>query len=389
MYYANEIVRELEQSSQIAIFGAGIMAFNVAGCLLEKPYELNITCCLVSDLKANPPSVIGIPVIDFSMAKHMLKKDATILVGAALGKNLASMQERLRENGYFHMISFTYEGDLWSLLRGNSFREFLSSQNQPYLTLEEELERTVDCEEVCEKSIQIYTAKCHVDRPIGEELSRYTWETPIQVGADLTQERICQILDNTGDHISHKNRQYCEITALYWIWKNDRSDYVGLGHYRRHFELSEEKIRRLTNSDIDVVLTIPIFDYPCVEAVYRRDHEGNDWEVMLKAIEGLTPEYMREAEELQSGRYYNAYNMFLMRREILEDYCEWLFPILSYCEAYCKEKRDTYQNRYLGFLAEHLMAIYFLHHKNSYKIVYARKHFVEDTGVLVYNPESE
>ncbi len=86
-------------------------------------------------------------------------------------------------------------------------------------------------QEVC-----IYTAKCHVDRELKEDLRRYSWEIPIQVGAALTGERICEVRDNTGDHISEKNREYCELTALYWIWKNTSSQYAGLCHYRRHYE---------------------------------------------------------------------------------------------------------------------------------------------------------
>ena len=141
--------------------------------------------------------------------------------------------------------------------------------------------------------------------------------------------------------------------------------------------MDETQLRRLCRSDIDVVLTIPILDFPSVEATYRRDHIGEDWDVMMEAIRELQPEYLPMTMELSKGRFYYAYNMFIMRRAILEAYCAWLFPILEYCETHCSEKKDTYQNRYIGFLAEHLMAIYFGCHENDYKIVHARKHFIE------------
>ena len=41
--------------------------------------------------------------------------------------------------------------------------------------------------------------------------------------------------DNTGDNISEKNATYCELTGIYWAWKNLDADYIGLSHYRRHF----------------------------------------------------------------------------------------------------------------------------------------------------------
>ena len=98
---------------------------------------------------------------------------------------------------------------------------------------------------------------------------------------------------------------------------------------------------------------------------------------MMEGLSVLAPDYIEAAERLESGKYYHAYNMFIMRREVLENYCAWLFPILAYCEVRCREKAEPYQNRYIGFLAERLMAIYFLHHEEHYKIVHARKHFAE------------
>ena len=69
--------------------------------------------------------------------------------------------------------------------------------------------------------------------------------------------------------------------------------------------------------------------------------------------------------------------MLITRKEVLNDYCAWLFPILFYCEEHCEKKHDAYQNRYIGFLAERLLSIYFIHHEDDFKIVHVRKHFIE------------
>ena len=372
-YYANEIIQKMKKEEQLIIFGAGNIARLVLECLLSELYRLPVKYCLVSDMGGNPEQIKGIPVIDYTEAKRLVSKDALILI-AMSEKHLESAVESLCFHGYQNIIPLTFENDLWSLLRGNYYRAERLSQKKQYLTVEEELERSGYRKET--GTISVYTARCHVDRALKEDISRFCWEIPIQVGAALTKERICDICDDVGEHISEKNRQYCELTALYCIWKNDRSDYVGLGHYRRHFELTKEQLGQLAGSDIDVVLTIPIMDIPNVEAVYRRDHIGADWDVMLEAVRTLSPEYVPAVQEMQSGKFYYAYNMFIIRREILEDYCSWLFPILFYCEKRCGEKEDIYQNRYIGFIAEHLMSVYFLYHEKDYKIVHARKHFI-------------
>jgi len=61
---------------------------------------------------------------------------------------------------------------------------------------------------------------------------------PVQVGAALN-DKFGAACDDTGDNISDKNPYYCELTGLYWMWKNVKADYCGLVHYRRYFAVRD------------------------------------------------------------------------------------------------------------------------------------------------------
>lgn len=374
-YYANELVEQLKHSEHIVIYGARTVAGEVANCLMGAPYFLEISNFMVSDLAGNPKNLLGIPVIDIESGKRIYK-NAVILV-AVMEKYADEIVKKLRSEGFPNLILLTFESDLWSAIRGNYYQELRLTQGTKYLTLEDEIKKVATWDNRDKDSVKVYMAKCCVDRQLQADMRKYEWETPIQVGAALTDQRIAEICDNQGENISHKNREFCELTALYWIWKNDRSKYAGLCHYRRHFNMDAEMLCRIVCSDIDVVVTIPILNFPNVRSIYIQDHSESDWEIMKGVVQTIQPEYADTLNEFQYGVFYYGYNMFIARKEILDDYCSWLFPILEYCEKECGPKNDRYQNRYIGFLAERLMSVYFLHNENRYKIVHATKTFLE------------
>ena len=61
-----------------------------------------------------------------------------------------------------------------------------------------------------------------------------------------------------GDNIDNLNPWYCELTGMYYMWKHEDEDIVGLEHYRRQFIgkdglLSEQEIRDILK-DNDVIM---------------------------------------------------------------------------------------------------------------------------------------
>ena len=54
----------------------------------------------------------------------------------------------------------------------------------------------------------------------------------IAVGNDKDKVLNKTFSDNIGDNLPHKNSSYCELTALYWLWKNPQDEEIGLCYYR-------------------------------------------------------------------------------------------------------------------------------------------------------------
>jgi len=202
---------------------------------------------------------------------------------------------------------------------------------------------------------------------------------PIQVGGN---ERICPnwLWDNTGENISDRNTCWCELTGLYWAWKNTSSDYLGLVHYRRHFttgwSLHRKRQRVLTCAQLKSVLqhvdvVLPKARHYWIETNYSQyvhAHHAVDLQETRKIISERYGSYLPVYDEVMARKTGHRFNMFIMCREHANAYCTWLFDILFELEerldlsAY--SKNDA---RVFGFVAERLLDVWILGNKIQYQ----------------------
>ena len=182
--------------------------------------------------------------------------------------------------------------------------------------------------------------------------------------------------DDSGNNISEKNEYYCELTGLYWIWKNLESDYVGLVHYRRYLArrkrklmfwktdpfysvLSKKEIERMLKKT-DIIL--PAKRHYFIESLYSHyahTHYEDHLIVVRKIMEEMAPEYLEAYDRVMKKTSGHMFNMFIMSREKCSEYCSWLFPILEELERQVDfDKYDAFQRRMFGRVSELLLNVW-------------------------------
>lgn len=206
---------------------------------------------------------------------------------------------------------------------------------------------------------------CHKSDPNIRQDNIYI---PIQVGKALHPEvNLGFQCDNTGDNISIKNDSYCELTAIYWAWKNLRKDveYVGLAHYRRYLDIKESVIPNILGKK-DIILLkggrTPFSNlFHLTEGTTREDVY-----ILLKYIEKYQPQYLQATiDYLYNSNKWIGCNMFITTREIFNSYCNWLFPLLQELEKYVPIPAHARLKRIYGYFGEVLLPIYCIANKLS------------------------
>ena len=194
---------------------------------------------------------------------------------------------------------------------------------------------------------------------------------PVHAGKDISNTELDGVTgDNTGDNISEKNKNYCELTCLYWAWKNLQADCVGLCHYRRHFAMQNSGDKWANIADgaflgkklmhCDAVL--PKKRNYFIETTYQQyihAHNKQDLDKTEEIIAEFYPQYLPAYKRVMDDTKGHRFNMMIMKKDYFDSYCEWLFDILFKLEARLDiSGYSDYDKRVFGFVSERLLDVW-------------------------------
>ncbi len=183
--------------------------------------------------------------------------------------------------------------------------------------------------------------------------------------------------DNTGDNIADKNSSFCELTAIYWILKNDKTtNNIGISHYRRYFAnsktgyffkqiLTEKKLEKYLQK-YDIIVPMPMFlsSKTTVLKQYKQAHHEKDLKKCRKIIAQKYPDYLSSYDHILNSHHYSQFNMLITSRKNFISYHQWLFNILFTLEKDTDISHyDNYNKRLYGFLSERLFNVWLDHQK--------------------------
>ena len=231
--------------------------------------------------------------------------------------------------------------------------------------------------------------------------------------------------DNSGENISKLNRSLNEMTGVYWVWKNydlvGNPDFVGFAHYRRQFIFDDTlplpNKRWLPNADVycfpdhksaekyisSQELSHLLEKYDCLATkkynpnnlndgrIYRSakdrfyaiaDFKSSLYDEMEQLVLKNHPDYQPEVFELRHNPEHYLFNMFVLKKEIFFDYCQFVFPILFELDRLNDAASSVSTQRAPGFLAEFLTSMFISHQVKigRVKIKELNTTFIENTN---------
>lgn len=237
--------------------------------------------------------------------------------------------------------------------------------------------------------------------------------TPIHVGKELNPSLNLGIQnDNEGENISKENPYYCELTALYWLWKNSSADVKGLMHYRRIFDVSnhfsnnfiillkflnhklrnriiipnncyeEKDFKEVANKlNKQVPSLIKKYDLittsKCAFNVSVKDFfsiiDSEYINILGRAVQETNLNFYDTLNNVLKKKSMYFANMTIMKSDLFDEYCQFLFSTLEKVKEiliegkYIKSFDEKIFSRKLGYLGE-ILTNTFIWYKHNQKI---------------------
>ena len=177
--------------------------------------------------------------------------------------------------------------------------------------------------------------------------------------------------DSQGESISEKNGLYCELTVLYWAWKNLKSDALGLMHYRRYLGIpgrclpwiglreriaSGEELRSYLEKVPVILPKKRNYFIENRENQYIRAHGRAGLDALRAVMKKRSPEYLPAFDRSMRRTSGHCFNIFIMRRDLCDAYCQWMFSTLFEVEQMMRETMpQEVTPRLMGFISERML----------------------------------
>lgn len=352
----------------LVIYGAQGMALGAYQAICDLLPLRTIKCFLVTEQDVNAKTLSGIPVLELKAFADTLsgreKTEIEVLI-ATPEDVMPEIEKCLDECGLRCHARLT--SLRWAELMG--YHVVREKRFMPLSAVPIGYHKA---------DLHVFMAKSYKDKPLSNQYNISEWITPIQVGTALYGKTVDGLSDDEGSNISHKNGNYSELTALYWIWKNciskesadEKRQYYGLCHYRRILNLSEDDVLRLVDNEVDVVLPFPLLYEPNIEEHRKRYVKDEDWNIVMEILRKLYPEKMSVFVDILHQQYFYNYNIIIAEKGKLNDYCNWLFPVLQKVEELSVPSGKDRSDRYIGYIAETLCTLYFMANMSKLNIVH-------------------
>ena len=205
---------------------------------------------------------------------------------------------------------------------------------------------------------------------------------PIHAGKKNSQIDLGIVGDDSGTNISELNPWLNELTVIYWIWKNDRHDFIGLAHYHRFFASPQSKVDNFFPlnqtealeilKDFDIILGEPATFFGTINNQPDDNQQAYDaaMEIFERHLKIHQSDYVETFNSMKSMRHMFPRSMFITRWQIFDEYCEWLYSFLiPAAKEFSKLGFEGRQSRSMGLLGERCLTLFAMHNRLRIKLL--------------------